>query len=397
MSFLYPQVVTVKSLQAYTGKESDFPVFNGSNPLSIEFDVQSDFEPFLTVIFRFCDKNWIPTKNIFLLNQGGYSGYDLDYYTLPATVKDARYHVKGTFPDVDGYVAFPFSGKWRFYITDSQDTTKIYEQGKFFVVVNEVKLNTNIKNELLEDETFFPTDLAKVFNITSEFFLPDEFFPNFVDELEIIENHKIEYPIIIDRNFNTNRRQFYWNGNRKFSFTARDIRPGNEYRQTDIRDFNKFGPRETKAQFDGLEYSRFYKQAHADLNGGSVLANFKNDYSEYLDVTFSIKPPNTGTNKIFLIGAFNNWQVLPEYEMTDDYGVFKKTISLKRGIYDYQYVTADVINDRIKNIDWYALEGNSYETINEYYLFLYYKDPNYGGYDRIIGYNKILSRTKWKN
>ena len=395
--YSFPQDVTIKSLKAYSGKETDLPVLSGGQSLSIEFDVQSDYEPFLTVIFRFCDRNWKPTNNIFLLNQGGYTAYDLEFYTLPATVTDVRYHIKGTFPDADGFVSFPFSGKWRYYITDSQDTSKVYADGKFYVVFNDVNLSTTIKNALLEDETFFPTDLAKVFNITSVLNLPEEFFPGYVDHLEIIENHKIEYPVIVDRNFNTNRRQYYWDGNRNFTFTARDIRPGNEYRQTDLRNFNKFGQREAKAQFDGLEYSRFFKQGREDLNGGFILTKFQDDYATYIDVTFSIRPPNSGFNNVYLVGSFNDWLVLPEYKMNDDYGVFKKTITLKRGIYDYQYVTADVINNSLKNIDWYSLEGNSYETINQYYLFLYYKDPNFGGYDRIIGYQKILSRSKWKN
>ncbi|HAM10712.1 MAG TPA: hypothetical protein DCP74_10665 [Bacteroidales bacterium] len=72
--------------------------------------------------------------------------------------------------------------------------------------------------------------------------------------------------------------------------------------------------------------------------------------------------------------------------------MYTKTIELKRGAYDYQYVVADVINGVIKNDDWLLLEGNTWETSNVYHVFLYYKDPNYGGYDRIIGYSKIISR-----
>ncbi|HSR17744.1 MAG TPA: hypothetical protein VLM39_06585, partial [Ignavibacteriaceae bacterium] len=60
--------------------------------------------------------------------------------------------------------------------------------------------------------------------------------------------------------------------------------------------------------------------------------------------------------------------------------------------YDYQYVAADAVNNRIKNEDWIVLEGNFLETENLYHIFIYYNDPNYGGYDRIIGYKVILSR-----
>ena len=73
-------------------------------------------------------------------------------------------------------------------------------------------------------------------------------------------------------------------------------------------------------------------------------------------------------------------------------GIFSKTIQLKRGVYDYQYVLADYQNGKINNPDWYILEGNSWETKNEYNIFVYYNEPTNGGYDRIIAHRKIISR-----
>ena len=89
--------------------------------LIIDFDVQSDYPPNINIIFKFCDRNWNPTDNIFLLNQGKNTAYTLDYFSLPTTVEDAKYHYNNAFPDKDGYVSFPFSGKWKYFIVDSQD------------------------------------------------------------------------------------------------------------------------------------------------------------------------------------------------------------------------------------------------------------------------------------
>ena len=110
-----------------------------------------------------------------------------------------------------------------------------------------------------------------------------------------------------------------------------------------------------------------------------------------MNVTFKIRPPDNNLQSIFLVGAFNQWQILPDYQMKNIGGVYTKTISLKRGIYDYQYVAADIIRDKIENPDWLVLEGNFWETSNVYYIFLYYNDPNYGGYDRIIGFQKLIT------
>lgn len=397
-AFIFPQDVFLKSLKSYTaGDETSLPVIHynrngGGNNITIEFDVEAEFIPSLSVVFRYCDRNWNPTKNNFLINYGRNTAYYLDFETLPSTVEEAKYRFKGNFPSDFQDIEFPYSGKWIFYITESNDTSIVYGTGRFYVIHEEVLLNTAIKREQLEDKVYFPADLAKIFNVTSEFNLPEEMTPAFVSHIEIVENQKILYPVIVGRDFNTNQRQFYWDGSRKFSFTARDILPGNEYRQTDLRNINVFNAKDVKAQFDGIEYSRFFKDAPPDLNGGSILTNYRDEFSTYLNVTFSIRPPDEITGNIFLVGSFNNWMLLPEYEMKNISGLYNQTISLKRGIYDYQYVLTDVINGQIKNDDWVILEGNRWETKNVYHIFLYYNDPEFGGYDKVIGYSKIISR-----
>jgi len=385
--------VDIKTLKTYRLQdETSLPVITSDGELTIEFDINSSVEPSLNIVFKFCDKNWNPVDNLFLQNYGENIAYNLDFELLPFTVQEARYHFKGSFPDKSNYVSFPFSGKWKYFITDSQDTSLVFGSGRFYFIQNVLDLNVLFKREQLEDKVYYPLTIGNVFNITTSFVLPQEMFPAYVDHIEIVENKKTDDIISVDKNYNSNTRQFYWDGDRKISFTVRDIRPGNEYRETDLRDINRFSSKNVRAQFDGIEYSRFYKQGRRDLNGGYILTNFKNEYADYLNVKFSIRPPNEFFQSIFLVGAFNDWRILPEYEMENEGGIYSKTIELKRGIYDYQYVAADILNNEVKNEDWLLLEGNFWETSNLYHIFIYYKDPNYGGYDRIIGYKVILSR-----
>jgi len=362
---------------------------SGDNKLAIEFDVKSNFEPMLKVVFRFCDKGWTPAKNIFLLNLNHNFTSLFNYDRLPVTVKDADYHYKGTFPDNNAYVEFPFSGKWRFYITDNIDTSLIYAEGKFFVVDNKLRLNSSIKNDQLEDKNYWPVELAKVFNVTTEFDLPQEFFPNFVDRVEIIQNRNFNEPVVIERTDNTSGKQFKWDANRNFIYTARDIQAGKEFRQVDIRDHNYFIAKDVKAQRDGLEQSRFYLNASADLNGSKVYTDYKDPFATYLNVTFSIRPTEETYSDIFLVGAFNEWNVSAAYKLQKDAGAYSITIPLKRGIYDYQYVVADDVDGIIQNEDWVKLEGNTWENKKVYDIFVYYNETDLGGYERIIGYTKL--------
>ena len=393
---IIPQKINIKSLRVYSESETSFPILTpleeDNRYLTIEFDIDTDVLPNLNLIFRYCDKNWNPYNSLFLINNGKNIEYDLDFEILPFTCEDARYHYKGTFPNENNFVDFPFSGKWMFYITDVQDTSIVYATGKFYVVYNDVKLNVNLKKEMLEEKSYSPLEIGRIINLTSSFDLPEELFPNFVDMVEIIQNKRIGSPIIIDRTFNTNTRQYSWNADRKFSFTARDIYPGNEYRQTDIRDINRFNSKDVSSQFSGFEMSRFYKFGRRDFNGSYLLTNYKNDFATYLNVNFRIKPPEEFMGDIFLVGSFNNWQPSEQYRLEKNGEIFAKTIQLKRGIYDYQFVTGYINNGSMKDENWIYLEGNFWETSNEYHVFLYYKDPNYGGYDKIIGFKKIISR-----
>jgi hypothetical protein len=67
---VYSQKIEIKSLKAFVDKETELPVLISSDKLNIMFDIKSDYEPNLIIVFRFCDRNWKPYQNIFLLNYG---------------------------------------------------------------------------------------------------------------------------------------------------------------------------------------------------------------------------------------------------------------------------------------------------------------------------------------
>lgn len=390
----------IKSLRVYSSiDQTEFPLIDlkdsTRNSITIEFDILSASMPNLNIIFKFCDPQWQPYENVFLLNPGYNTEYNIWYERLPQRVKGAQYHYQGNFPNRN--VTFPFSGKWKFFIVDSQNPSQVFGEGKFYVVNPEVNLNVRIVQERAQNYDADLANLNHTYLIQSSFYLPDSLFPQSVKSVEIIENRKLDYPINIERTSFDKSRFYEWNGSNRFTFIARDIRPGNEYRETDLRDYNRFNTSDVNAQYDGIETSNFFKKLRKDLNGASILTDFRNEYSEYLNVNFRIRPPENITRPVFLVGSFNNWQVLPQYEMFDDNGLLNLKIELKRGLYDYQYVAADYKNGIILNIDWNILEGNYWDTSNEYHLFLYYESNEKGGYDQIIGYRKIKSGELWRN
>lgn len=382
----------IKSLRVYSsGDEVNFPVIDSSDPakesITIDFDVLSDQMPNLNIIFKFCDADWKPYENAFLSNPIYNSEPNLWFERLPNNIRGARYHYKGSFPNNN--VTFPFSGKWKFFIIDSYNRGAILASGRFFVVNPLVKLNIQVGREGLQGDMKEIASTGRTLAIRTNFILPDSLFSSKVKRVEIIANRKFGYPIVIDRNSYTADRFFEWNAASKFSFIARNIHPGNEYRTTDIRDIGKYNAPPVYAHFGEIELSNLFKMGRRDFNGASYLLDFRSDRADYLKVTFRIRPPEEIKSSIFLVGSFNDWKVLPEYEMFDDNGMMNLSVELKRGVHEYQYVTGQVVNGSVENINWEILEGNFYQTENEYNIFLFYTTEEKGGYDKIIGYKRI--------
>lgn len=383
------QSLEIKSLQVYTINNNELPVVTQNEKLTIEFDIAASFEPNLVIKFYFCDKNWVPYENIFLENQSYNTAYNLWFDHVPVVSGNVRYHFKDQYPNID--VTFPFSGKWKFFVTESNDPDQVYAEGRFYVVNPQISIRHELKKYRLNSQIEPITELQRVYDLRVNFSIPDTSYPMDLDFVEIIENKKIDYPINIKKERRDNFRYYETNGARSFAFIASDIRPGNEYRQVNLRDRNKYQPPVTNAHFEGFDYDRFQQFGAPDFNGGFELVRYDDNYADYMQVEFEFSPQSIISDDLFLVGAFNDWTVLLEYKLEADGGIYRVSTELKRGIYDYQYVSGVIKGNEVHNIDWYNLEGNFWETTNNYYIFVYYKSQKYGGYDQIIGYLKINS------
>jgi len=389
-SSLQGQEIIIKSLQVYSGTDQlSLPVAVTSNNsprnITIEFDINAEKEPNLVIEFRFCNIDWEPYENLFLSNKGKNVSQTLWFDDIKTPHCNADFHYKGSFPNAD--ITFPFPGKWVFYIRDSMYKDEIFAQGCFFVVNSTIPIKTKVTKELIDGPITTPVELGRIFSFDVNFSLPDSLFPSNVTAVEIIENRKYLSPVQLDR-YTNGLHNFYTDGGHSFTFNAKDIHPGNGYRKLDI---TRASYPDANAQYSGFETSGFNNFRQHDLVGGSIIMNYRSENAQYINVTFRLKAPDNLKRKVFLTGAFTDWLVLPEYEMIKEEGFYTIDVELKRGEYDYSYVLGDIVNDEVENIDWYSLEGNFWETDNDYHIFVYYLVSDYGGYNKIIGYKKIRS------
>ena len=86
---------------------------------------------------------------------------------------------------------------------------------------------------------------------------------------------------------------------------------------------------------------------------------------------------------IYIVGMFNNYNLSDEYKMEFDKnsGLYEKAILLKQGFTNYQYVVTDK-SGKIDNEN--AIDGNFFQTENNYTAIVYYRGNN-ERYDRVIG------------
>ena len=128
-SITFADDLVIKSLRAFNSEDqTSAPVIEHGERLTIEFDIAADLIPDLVIVFRYCDSKWKPVENIFLDNTGFNIAYNLWFETIPVTNSGADYFFSGSFPDDD--ITFPFSGKWKYFITDSHDTSIVDASSK---------------------------------------------------------------------------------------------------------------------------------------------------------------------------------------------------------------------------------------------------------------------------
>lgn len=135
-----------------------------------------------------------------------------------------------------------------------------------------------------------------------------------------------------------------------------------------------------------------------DVNGAFYIRNTKllnqtNSSSEadYVWVHFALDEfdPQNGKKELYVVGAFNNWQLAPEYQLQwTDSNYWEVALLLKQGYYNYQYAVLDTSTGKVS---YSAINGSFWQTENQYQALFYYR-PWGVRYDVLIGYGEANSR-----
>ena len=111
--------------------------------------------------------------------------------------------------------------------------------------------------------------------------------------------------------------------------------------------------------------------------------------ADYAHVYFSLAANRSEADGTpYIIGQFNDYKIDERSRMQfDSRGRFYTNLFLKQGVYDYQYVW---VSNATRKPDDTLLEGNYFETENEYQLLVYYRPPG-SRWEELVGYSLLTT------
>lgn len=169
---------------------------------------------------------------------------------------------------------------------------------------------------------------------------------------------------------------------------------GNEFRRFEVLDMyqgfmnvdrmNYYNPYWHASLIEDLRF-RSYRMDF-DHNGRYMIRRLQSDDSntqaDYVFVHFCLRHDLIPGGKMYINGHFTGGNLSPEYEMeyNSEQNCYEATILLKQGAYDYQYLW---VPNGSQTGQTRPIEGDWYETSNDYLMFLYYRQRG-ARYDRLV-------------
>ncbi|TRW99979.1 type IX secretion system plug protein [Flavobacterium gawalongense] len=201
---------------------------------------------------------------------------------------------------------------------------------------------------------------------------------------DAITNIVPQYTIGNDLIYKYDTQTQFWAGNEFLYFENKDIRAANN----NVARVDSNNEIYSSYLYTNDARTNYPYSVTQDVNGNFVVKNINATDSEieadYAWAYFSLSAPTFRINKdIYITGMFDNYNLTPEYKLdyNEKKGIYEKAVLIKQGFTNFQYTVADSkgIIDHEN-----AIDGNFYQTENDYFIMVYYRE-NTDRYDRAIG------------
>ena len=389
---------SIKTIQIYNSgiAQLSTPIYElgSENPIVLSFDdLSSEYKNYYYTLIH-CNANWEPSDLI-----------------------EAEF-MEGFFPDILNNWQHSFNTiieYIRYEVNIPNENLRITKSGNYVVLVYEDKMDQPVlTRRFMVNENFVGVEpqvrrssVVEYRNYKQEIdfnvFMKNFEVPNPYRDVSVIVKQNGRWdnaiydlkPQFIRNNtleYNHERINEFWGGNEFRKIDMKSVRYGTE-------EINRFEQKD-----DGIhvylnpQKSRGFKQYlfDFDINGKFLVRNddgFDDRLEpEYMFVHFVLSKSDPIENgDVYIFGELSEWQARPEFKMKYDEEslTYRATILLKQGYYNYQFV---VLEDGKSEVDLIPLEGSHADTVNDYGIFVYYRDRSLN-YDRLIGIRQFSTQN----
>ena len=361
------------------------PLFSLNDSFRLEFDDLFGNEANYYYELIHCNYDWKPSELAKAEYLQGFDGQRIQDYSNSFNALQLYSHYRIAFPNRN--TQFRVSGNYVLKILN-EDREVVFSR-KF--ILFEDLVNVPLEVRRARNVSVINQMQNLDFTIKSSTFL----FQNPLKNVKVLlmQNGRFDnaiynlpamYTIGNDLIYKYDTQTQFWGGNEFLYFENKDIRAaGNFIARVDTNG----GIYNAHLYANSPRGASPYTNA-PDINGNFVVLNIGAERNEieadYSWVFFTLSASSFDKDKdIYINGLFNNYAMSPEYKMdfNAEKGVFEKAIMIKQGFTNYQYVVGDK-NGKIDNSN--AIDGNFYQTENNYFAIVYYRE-SIQRFDRVIG------------
>jgi hypothetical protein len=376
----------IKTVSFVQNKQNVVPIFQLGDAFELQFDdlYGTDASYFYEIVH--CDYNWNPSdiqKRDYLQ---GFDNQRIQESSSSFNCLQIYTHYRLPFPN--STTQLKISGNYMLKIFN-EDKEVVFSR-KFIVYENLATVPIQIKRARTV------TNLDSKHNL--EFTIKSNVI-NFQNPLKniktillqngkfntAISNIKPQFTIGNDLVYKYDTPTQFWAGNEFLYFDNKEIRVASNTisrvdSQKDIYSSYLF-TNEARAN------SNYYN--NQDVNGNFVIRRLFAENSDieadYAWVYFSLSAPlfRSSDGSIYVTGMFNNYALTTENKMeyNPEKAIYEKAILIKQGFTNFEYLAVKP-NGSIDSEN--AIDGNYFQTENEYTVLVYYKEDT-DRFTRIIG------------
>lgn len=376
---------SIKTVSFVQNGQNAVPLFLLGDSFQLQFDDLHGSEDNYYYKITHCDYNWKQSQLSVNEYLNGFNDQRIQEYTNSFNALQIYSHYKLTFPNK--LTQLKVSGNY--IVSVLNDSKEVVFSRKFIIYEEFVSVPMQIKRARTNPDLPFKHNID--FAIRSSAMTFQSPLTNIKVMLlqngrldNAITNIKPMYTIGNDLIYKYDSETQFWAGNEYLFFENKNIRAAtNSISRVDTSGglYNCF--LYTNNARGSQQYTYW-----PDINGNFLVNNLNVENSEieadYAWIYFSLSAPAFYQNKsIYITGMFNNYNLSDENKMdyNEKKGIYEKAMMVKQGFTNYCYTVADS-KGKIDNQN--AIDGNFWQTENNYQAIIYYRENN-ERYDRVIG------------